>query len=168
MNGRELSGRRRANRHCDWRLLKAVRLRSMCLALLCVTIATGCQATQDCGLLRVWADVNSLGGPAAFVDQNRTDGFRTAAPETGLAEVRTMDVEVSPYDVGATQYEQFPVFDPVDDPLNDAAMNGAAMIDAAMKVENISLNSARAVRVSAEQSVHQNQLPVVPAGAWLF
>ena len=166
MNGRELSGRRRTNHHGahrDWRLLKAVRLRSMCLALLCVTIATGCQATHDCGLLRVWADVNSLGGPAAFVDQNRTDGFRTAAPETGLAEVRTMDVEVSPYDVGATQYEQFPAFDPVDDPMKDAAIN-----DAVTKVENISHDSARAVRVSAEQSVHQNQLPVVPAGAWLF
>jgi hypothetical protein len=133
------------------------------LALLCLTLATGCQATQDCGLLRVWADVNSLGGPAAYFDQLRTDGSRTAAPETGLPEVVTMDVERGSYDIGATEYEQFPVFDPVDNIIRDDATN-----DGAMNVQKMSYISARTNRSSREQSVHQDQLPVVPAEAWLF
>lgn len=170
MNGRELSGRcsERPRPHREWRLVNAVRWPSACLALIGVTFASGCQATQDCGLLRVWADVNSLGGPAAFVDQFRSDGFRPAAPETGLPHVTTMDVELGSHDVGSTQYEQFPVFDPVDDVIDDGAIDDGVIDDGAMPVQNMSYISARPERARAEQAARQNQQPVVPAGSWLF
>lgn len=88
-------------------------LRTIAAAISCVMLVSGCQSTQEHGLLRVWADVNSLGAPAAFVDDFRTDAFRPRPPETGLPVVETLDIGVASHSWEGMQPDLIPLSDPV-------------------------------------------------------
>ena len=131
---------------------KTARLLNVVMVLSLVALTSGCQATKDRGLVRAWADVNSVGSPAAFVDQFRTDGFRTAPPATGLANVETIEIYADSYNSGKGEYEQFPVFEPA----------------AGSSVEHTSHESARLKHIVNTRPVSRHPVPVVPAGAWLF
>lgn len=103
---------------------------------------TGCQMATDCGFVRGWADVNSMGSPAAFVDQVRMDDFRTAAPPNVLHNVETIGL---PRDVSGSTPDAFEVF-PVG------------------KLDQGVQQSSGAF----QQSMHAGQRRTKTAGAWLF
>lgn len=48
----------------------------------------GCHLDRPHGVIRTWADYNSIGQPAIFIDDLRTDSFRTEPPITGLPDVK--------------------------------------------------------------------------------
>ena len=113
-------------------------------------VMTGCQATTDCGLLRAWADVNSLGEPAAFIDQMRTDGFRTSAPPTVLHNVTAIEVPLSVRGPGTQVFDVIPMADP--------AFDGQQTSHAAPQT----VGSGSGPPGAATQPV------VIPNGVWLF
>jgi hypothetical protein len=111
---------------------------------------TGCQMANGRGVVRWWADVNSLGGRAAFVDQMRTDGFRTPAPPTVLYNVQTTTV---PRDVSSTKPDSFEVF-PSD--------------ESDQQVQQTSGEVRQPMYRAEPAGNYYDQRPVKPAGAWLF
>lgn len=139
----------------------------------CVVLLSGCQATRQHGLSRAWADVNSLGKPAAFYDQFRTDSFRTPPPATGLPVVETLDFGPSVYDSGMTQPDLIPLSDRINtsaDENDDAVFlfpqktpehGWSRILPASMQSEAVfhpGTNSANAKQPGV----------VTPEGAWLF
>ncbi len=103
---------------------------------------TGCQMATDCGLVRGWADVNSMGSPAAFVDQMRMDDFRTAAPPNVLHNTKTIEL---PRDVSGSTPDAFEVF-PVGELDQEVQQTSGEF----------------------RQPMHAEQRAVKTAGAWLF
>lgn len=124
------------------------RLAALAAGLLLVT--TGCQTTTDCGLWRIWADVNSLGGPAAFVDQMRSDGFRTDAPPNVLHDVTAIDVPRGDSSSVNRDFDVIPLVDP------------------ALDVLQTSYARPQSVGSSSVQPQVVTQPVVKPSGAWLF
>lgn len=141
--------------------------------VVCLSLASGCQSTQEHGLLRVWADVNSLGGPAAFVDQFRTGSFRRSVPPTGLPVVETLDVHPALLHTELIQSDLIPLSDPIgsspdnsgsavplcppESPTDDAGDISQTVFQPGSYPRN------RPRPASASQST-----VVVPQGAWLF
>jgi hypothetical protein len=112
--------------------------------------AGGCQATTDCGLWRIWADVNSVGEPAAFVDQMRSDGFRTPAPPNVLHEVTAINVPPSVSEFRSQEFDVIPIVDPAFD---------------VQQTSHSTLQSADSVIAQPGAAIQ----PVVkPQGVWLF
>jgi hypothetical protein len=113
-------------------------------------VMSGCQATTDCGLWRAWADVNSLGGLVAFVDQMRTDGFRTSAPPTVLHDVTAIDLAHSVSEVRSQDFEVIPMADPACD------------------VQQTSHAAPQTVGSGSGPPGPATQPVVKPIGVWLF
>lgn len=111
---------------------------------------TGCQATTNCGLWRGWADVNSLGEPAAFVDQMRSDRFRTAASSTVQHDVSAIEFPRGNAHSGYQDCDVIPLVDPV------------------LGVQQTSHAIPQSVGSVIAQPGVATQTFVKPAGAWLF
>lgn len=162
-----------------------VRLGISWLCLTAFVFLTGCQATTDRGLVRAWADVNSLGGAAGFIDQLRTDNFRTAPPASVLpnVEVITMHREVLP-----SAPQEIPVV-PMMDPGGDSSgssgteswsANGSVGLpvgpsescaDSASRddqIRRMSHSFAPALHAGSQRRGLPSNLVKQPTGAWLF
>jgi hypothetical protein len=128
------------------------RPKKLCAALAAglLLVMTGCQATTDRGMWRVWADANSLGGPAAFVDQMRSDGFRTDAPPNVLHDVTAINV---PRGEGNSVDRDFDVI---------------PLVDPALDVQQTSYARPQSVGSGNVQPQVVPQPVVQPNGAWLF
>lgn len=111
---------------------------------------TGCQMANDSGLVRGWADVNSTGSPAAFVEKIRTNDFRTTAPRDVLHDVQIIEF---PRDCFGLQPDTFEVF-PVEE------------VDP--QVQQTSAGFQQPTHVGKSANHHAEQRSVKPVGAWLF
>ncbi len=167
------------------RLRKINRSCTIVVALSFAVLFPGCQSAQKSGLVRAWADVNSLGTPAAFIDQFRTDGFRTEAPATGLANVETIEIRAVSPEFGTMPCQQFPVFDPIIESTRSGASStsnqenflqgecettlqsrDAPLLESG--VESISHSAMQSERFDGVFPPLRNHPPIIPAGAWLF
>jgi hypothetical protein len=163
-----------------WRCLVALPLLVFSGVLL-----TGCQLRNENGFTRGWADVNSLGGPAAFFVQRRTDGFRPAPPETGLPHVNAIDIPVNSYGSTASEFEAFPVHAPSHDSMtsdtgslnNSRQPTGSPPVTTGEHCGPLTTTPAiQAMSHTVQQPARNNvfdatratQRPVAPTGSWLF
>ena len=87
-----------------------VQRRLMPLAIVLLITATGCQSTKGQYDVRVWADVNSLGSPAAFIDQSRHTGFRPEPPAITPDIPATVCLETGSAYIEDQMYQTIPVF----------------------------------------------------------
>ncbi|NQV24853.1 MAG: hypothetical protein HQ518_10840 [Rhodopirellula sp.] len=139
----------------------------------------------DRGLLRSWADVNSLGGPAAFVDQLRTDSSRRAAPATGLAEVAVTELPRSAYSNASQEFDLIPMCEPFKETadftgtLNESyggasrqpAGSGLPPDDSDRPSGDLKQMSHTILRSNGNSTTGIRRpvsVPVKPTGAWLF
>jgi len=111
---------------------------------------TGCQLANDCGLVRGWADVNSTGSPAAFVEQMRTNDFRTTAPRNVLHDAQIIEFPRDSFGSPPDTFEVFPV-----DELDP-------------QVQQTSAEFQQPAHVEKSASHHAEQRSVKPEGAWIF
>ena len=111
---------------------------------------TGCQMANDCGLVRGWADVNSTGSPVAFVEQMRTNNFRTTAPRNVLHDVQIMEFPRDSFGSPPDTFEVFPVGE----------------LDRQLQQTSAGFHQPTHVEKSAGH--HAEQRFVKPAGAWIF
>ncbi|MDA1166563.1 MAG: hypothetical protein O3B13_25995 [Planctomycetota bacterium] len=148
-------------------------------------LLTGCQLRHENGFTRGWADVNSLGAPAAFLMQRRTDGFRPAPPETGLPQVNAIDIPLNSYGSTSSQSTVFPVQDPSDESITSdtGSLNNSRLPTGRPTVttgehhaphttipaiEAMSHTVKQPDRNEAFDATRATQRPVAPTGAWLF
>ncbi len=155
-----------SNPKCRPSVTKSIRLVILGILLGTLISGTGCQLTSDRGLVRGWADVNSLGTPAAFVDQMRTDDFRTAAPASVLHNVGTSEV---PRDVSGTTPDTFQVF-----PMGefDCEVTPTSYEIPMRDPDPCLQQTSHSVRQADRGWEDSQRLPIRPvykaAGAWLF
>lgn len=147
--------------------------RRMPLAIILLITATGCQSTKGQYDVRMWADVNSLGSPAAFIDQSRHTGFRPEPPANTPDIPETVCFETGSSDIEGQMYQTIPVF-PATSPASESDFHPQGTGTGTTHSSISEHGSAIKAMSHTDGYARNRQLPtkqrqaVVPPGAWLF
>ena len=183
MNGRELSSSCCSIR--DWCPFRTVPVQLALFALSFVACASGCQVSNDRGLVRAWADANSIGGPAAFVDQMRTDSFRTAPPANVLPRIKMTELPRDSWSAASQEVSVIPMVEPFRDAAGFAGEFSPRPDDTACQPPDSACQFDEPTPLSGDlqRMSYSDQQPrrrfsgsqngttgqaVTPVGAWLF
>lgn len=139
--------------------------------ILALLVVTGCQSTKGQYDVRVWADVNSLGAPAAFIDQTRISGFRSESPGDSPDAVETIRIETGANHETAQTFPVFPLETHAADPGPNCVQNGSDITtEQGMGSDHSKIHPmSHSIEFASDRSPNASPLPgTPPPGAWLF
>lgn len=147
-------------------------LRVMPLGVVLLLVAPGCQSTKGQYDVRMWADVNTLGSPAAFIDQSRRSGFRPEPPVNTSAIPESVRIETGSSGIAGEAYQTFPVFSAMS-PTSDSGclQQGTGSVSTHDGEERGSLRQPMSHtdgNIGNRLANTQKKQEVVPPEAWLF